>query len=60
MPIVLITFTKTDIYCAAESGGVTEMTAYSDRDTIYSPHEYDFETTALARSAYDTYVAIYG
>ena len=36
------------------------MTVYSDRDTIYSPHEYDFETTALARSAYDTYVAIYG
>ncbi|MGN0798841.1 MAG: hypothetical protein ACI4NU_00230 [Christensenellales bacterium] len=56
----MVSATKTDIYYAAESGGVTEMTAYSDRDTIYSPYEYDFETTALARSAYDTYVAIYG
>ena len=56
----VVSATKTDVHYAAESGGVTEMSSYADRDTIYSPHEYDFSVTTLAKNAYETYVSIYG
>lgn len=52
--------TKTDIYEAFEEGGNIEMVAYADRDIIYAPHEYDYHITALAQSAYENYIAIYG
>ena len=52
--------TKTDIYEAFEEGGDIEMVAYADRDIIYAPHEYDYRITALAQSAYENYIAIYG
>lgn len=43
-----------------ESGGVTKVAASSDADTIYSPHQYDYEYSALAEAAYEGYIAIYG
>jgi hypothetical protein len=56
----VVSATKTDIYYAFEQGAEISMSSYSDRDIIYAPHEYDYNTTELAQSAYETYLAIYG
>lgn len=57
-PVVFAT--KTDIYYAFEQGAKISMSSYSDRDIIYSPHEYDYNIVELAQNAYETYLAIYG
>lgn len=56
----VVSATRSEIIYAVESGGVTKVDDHSEAETIYAPHEYDYEYSALERSAYETYRAIYG
>lgn len=59
--IALSWATRSDVYDGFEQGGETAMESYSERETIYSPHQYTYMTySVLLDEAYDLYRAIYG